>query len=294
MSVTLSELLAAVRARRASIVAEVAGYLVLGVADQIAGAPRVLAASEVALSAEGLLRIAGGAAASDTQAEASLRALLGRLLGVAASVTPALMRAANRPAAAGVAPLIHELEVALIPVNRSAARRALARLHRDVTRAKEAGLAVMLDDPPEVRMASRPIAPQAEDPEPDEPSVEVQAVEADPGPLEAVTPAEPVLARRRTNRSPEVPDLELPPEPTPLPEPTRELTQRLAMLDESDRVSLELVDVDATDRAPELTPELDLEIVVELTEPLPSVEPAPPPPASVLEAATLAPDTALE
>ena len=44
MSVTLLEVLAAAQARRASLVGEMAGYLVLGVSDQVASAPRRIGA----------------------------------------------------------------------------------------------------------------------------------------------------------------------------------------------------------------------------------------------------------
>jgi hypothetical protein len=54
-------------------------------------------------------------------------------------VGPALRRASERRDEVGLAALVRELENALIPVNRAAAKRALARLHRETERARAAG-----------------------------------------------------------------------------------------------------------------------------------------------------------
>jgi hypothetical protein len=142
MSVTLLEIMAAAHLRKASLAAEVAGYLALGVADQVLGAPRRPGPRDVMLGRDGALRVTGGAPASETDAETTLRELLLSLLEQASSVTPALVRSGKRPAQNGVEALIRELETALIPVNRGAAKRALARLYRDVNRARESGIAL--------------------------------------------------------------------------------------------------------------------------------------------------------
>ena len=139
MSVKLHEIMSAARARSASLAAEVAGYLVLAAADQIAGAPRALGFDDVALSDEGQVRVGGGHSADDAAAEHGLRAMLGLMLLDASSVTPGLLRAAHKGSGAGIEGLIREIEVALVPVNRAAARRALARLYRDVARARDSG-----------------------------------------------------------------------------------------------------------------------------------------------------------
>ncbi|MCK6538102.1 MAG: hypothetical protein L6Q84_34440, partial [Polyangiaceae bacterium] len=139
MSVKLHEIMSAACARSASLAAEVAGYLVLAAADQIAGAPRALGFDDVTLSDEGQVRVGGGHSADDTAAEHGLRAMLGLMLLDASSVTPGLLRAAHKGSGAGIEGLIREIEVALVPVNRAAARRALARLYRDVARARDSG-----------------------------------------------------------------------------------------------------------------------------------------------------------
>jgi len=170
MSVKLHEIMGAAHARSASLAAEVAGYLVLAAADQLAGAPRRLGFGDVALSEEGQVRIGAGIAAEDGAAEQALREMLGLMLQVSSSVTPGLLRTAHKPSGAGVDALIREIEVALVPVNRAAARRALARLHRDVTRALESGRVAAWEAPrTQVVVAAPPpaaVAPPAPAPSP--------------------------------------------------------------------------------------------------------------------------------
>ena len=139
MSVTLSEVKRAARAHRAPLAGESAGYLVLAIADQVLQAPRLVQAADVQLSEDGALRVLSGRASSEEDAELSLRRALDQLLLVASSGSAALTRASRRTAPVGLSSLVRELEAALIPVNRSAARRALSRLHRETARALDSG-----------------------------------------------------------------------------------------------------------------------------------------------------------
>jgi hypothetical protein len=119
--------------------AETVGYLLLGVAEQVSGVPREIGAADVVLGDEGAVKVGVGKLADPLRTERALRELLDALLSVASTATPALLRIGRRPAIAGVEALVRELEAALIPVNRSAARRALTRLYRDTQRALQAG-----------------------------------------------------------------------------------------------------------------------------------------------------------
>ncbi len=237
MSVTLLEVMAAAQARRAPLVAELAGYLVLGAADQSAGAPRQMCATDVMLADDGSVRLVGaGTACASDAAERALRGLLSQLMQVASSATPALFRSTQRAAGAGVDALIRELETALIPVNRAAARRALSRLHRETARAIESGRVDVAafeamapgdpqqhepapeQPPPRLEPVAAP-APAAPDPEPQEWSVPLAVLQGSPEPPEAElrsgarevpserredeTAPEPVVARARAPR-PEV------------------------------------------------------------------------------------------
>lgn len=168
MSVSLQEIMAAAGAHAAPFAAESAGYLLLAVADHVLAAPRVVLAEDVELLADGSVRLrtrAGGG--SNETPERATRRLLARALEVASSVGPALRRAAERREDAGLPSLVRELETALIPVNRAAARRALARLFRETERAKSAGRLVApptrdaVDAPAEVVGAPSAIAQAA-------------------------------------------------------------------------------------------------------------------------------------
>jgi hypothetical protein len=159
MSVTLSEVKRAARAHRAPLAGESAGYLVLAIADQVLSAPRLVEASGIQLTEDGALRVLSGLASSDADAELSLRRALDQLLLVASSGSAALTRAGRRTAPLGLAALVRELEAALIPVNRSAARRALARVQRETSRALASGL--LPAEEPEVVAEAQPIAPVA-------------------------------------------------------------------------------------------------------------------------------------
>src|SRR3954470_16159201 len=139
MSVTLSEVQRAAKAHRAPLAGESAGYLVLAIADQVLSAPRLVQPSDIQLTEDGALRVLSGKASSDADAELALRRALDQLLLVASSGSGALTRASRRTVPVGLSALVRELEAALIPVNRSAARRALARVHRETARALDSG-----------------------------------------------------------------------------------------------------------------------------------------------------------
>jgi len=142
-SVTLEEIFAVVTQKRAALTPELAGYLVLELAGTCSGAFGVdggagdaveIDARSVYVSEEGSVALVRGPHEPTGDAEASLRRLLGRLLEAAGAQTPALAAVTKRRAGAGVAALVEELEASLIPVNRSAGKRALARLARETKR----------------------------------------------------------------------------------------------------------------------------------------------------------------
>ncbi|HEX5099646.1 MAG TPA: hypothetical protein VFV94_09115, partial [Polyangiaceae bacterium] len=139
MNVTLREVLAGAEQHAVPLTAECVGYLVLGAADQVLGAPRSVGTEDLLLSEDGAVRVAGGRAARADEAERDLRAVLDALLLPASSASAGLLRASRRPPGTGIEGLVRELETALIPVNRSAAKRALSRLQRETRRALDSG-----------------------------------------------------------------------------------------------------------------------------------------------------------
>jgi hypothetical protein len=134
-SVTLEEVFGVVNAKRVPLAPELAGYLALEIAEGADAAGGDIDPRFVFIGEEGTVGLVrpkrDGAIGS---AEGSVRTLLARLLDASGSQTPALGTASKRRAGSGLPSLVEELEAALIPVNRAAGRRALARLAREVKR----------------------------------------------------------------------------------------------------------------------------------------------------------------
>ncbi|MEP7122626.1 MAG: hypothetical protein ABJE95_17010 [Byssovorax sp.] len=139
---TLDEVLAAASARAASLVPETSGYLALAIGDATSRLPLLHDDRALLLTTEGGMSASRrGEVVSPEKAAKAMRDTLARLLAVSSGTMPGLAAAA-RPrdeSARGVDAVIEEIEAALIPVNRAAAQRALARLSRETLRAKEAG-----------------------------------------------------------------------------------------------------------------------------------------------------------
>jgi hypothetical protein len=136
-SVSLDEVFAALATKRVPMAPELAGYLVLEIAERVDSSGGEVDPSRVFVGEEGtvvFIKRRGDASTGD--AETSIRALLARLLLAGGVLTPGLSTAARRPSGSGLIALAGELETALIPVNRAAGRRALGRLAREVRRLK--------------------------------------------------------------------------------------------------------------------------------------------------------------
>jgi hypothetical protein len=167
MSVSLDHVIHAARSGAAALAPELCGYIVLGAADQVARAPCQLLTTGVELGAEGEVRISAGRATDELAAEGSLRRLLSQLLEAARAGSPALERASRRPVGHGVLTFVGEIEAALVPVNRGAARRALARLHREAMRAPVPARIDPVDHAADLQMSEKSVpveVPAAERP----------------------------------------------------------------------------------------------------------------------------------
>jgi hypothetical protein len=240
VTVSLLEILAAARSHAAPLAAESAGYLLLAVADHVLAAPRAVAPDDVELLQDGAVRLRSRSARDSAGAEHFVRRLLARTLEVSSSVGPALRRAAERRDDTGLSALVRELEAALIPVNRGAAKRALSRLHRETERARDSGkLAALLAaesaaHPDEVAPAD--VVPAAPSPvalplpvtetvvAAPAPSPPPEVFEPSPVALPAVVAVAP--APRAPSPPPPAPALELTLTPPPGPhEPTPALTK---------------------------------------------------------------------
>lgn len=130
MSVTLRDVFLAVSYGDASLVGESAGYLILGAADAALGDREQASLDSIAIDEEGSVRLRGPKVDED-DAERALRQLLALLLKKVRIPSNNLQRVASRSEPRGLQGLVAELEAALVPVNRRAARRTLARLCRE-------------------------------------------------------------------------------------------------------------------------------------------------------------------
>lgn len=159
MSVTLLEVWRAARARTVPFSGESAGFAALSLCEATQHSPRSLALNDAELGEDGTVRLLSNRACSPQQADKELRTLLGRLIEVSSSPGPSLFRVAGRGGGHSLSLLAEEIEKALIPLNRSAARRALVRLHRETARAVEQGkLAPLpdLEEPAQIRLSPPP------------------------------------------------------------------------------------------------------------------------------------------
>ncbi len=158
-SVTLEEIFGVVNAKRVPLAPELAGYLALEIAEGADAAGGDIDPRFVFIGEEGTVGLVrprrDGATGS---AEGSIRSILARLLESSGSQTPALGTASKRRAGSGLPSLVEELEAALIPVNRAAGRRALARLAREVKRVT-LGVGRNASIPPEQQPPSRRSSP---------------------------------------------------------------------------------------------------------------------------------------
>lgn len=170
--VSVAQLVDVAERLQVSVPAELGGCIVLAAADQLVSRPLELEPSQLILFEDGVLRISGGTSSDETMAESRLREVLGSLLRGACAVTPALLRAARRSSAGDLLAFVRELEIALVPTNRGAAKRALARLCRDVSRAIQSQPVAEVEPGKEVE-------PLLKDSDPGQVSVDIQvAVES--------------------------------------------------------------------------------------------------------------------
>lgn len=204
--VRISQVIRLASLRHASLPAELAGCIALAVADQVAGNGVVVEPNCLELFEDGTVRITTSSNQNLEAAEA-LRKLLSKLLQAACSNTPSLARVAQRDACGPVEGFIRELEVALVPANRGAAKRALARLWREATRALDT--VPGFDDTPDPGPGDSKVPSSTKaSSEPKAPEAKAESAELPRSELE------PPRSDIESAQSIDIPDLELPkPEP---------------------------------------------------------------------------------
>lgn len=147
MSFTVSQILAAARRNPELVTSETAAYMVLSLAEQSLSGPRQVCAEHVLLHPGGAITIGDVPACAGSDNDALLRALLHQLLTCTSQATISdALHAVVAGYGQGPAAVRAELQTALVPLNRGAARRALARLYRKLG---QAGLTAAAGQPVE-------------------------------------------------------------------------------------------------------------------------------------------------
>src|SRR5262249_835430 len=133
--VTLADVLLAARQSRGLLAPETAKYLVLAAADQLLVSPRVLDERRCRILVDGgRVVVPASSPAVPVEAERSLRRILNDLLQASHGNAPALRALGDATPRGAIDTFIGELESGLIPVDRTAAARALARPGRESLR----------------------------------------------------------------------------------------------------------------------------------------------------------------
>lgn len=133
--VTLDELLRSLKERSVRMPADIGAFIALEATENIVEAPRPLTLERVALTDEGEIGVAEGGACDAEQAAQAVTELLGALLVAAGTGVPsAMVQLVETPAPTGTGALEalrDQIEAALVPLNRDAARRVLGRMIRE-------------------------------------------------------------------------------------------------------------------------------------------------------------------
>ncbi len=140
-TVSLLEVIAAARARHASLVPESSGYVMLALGRAMAGVPIRLDLERLLLTTEGAVSVAGPKEAiSSAAALSSLGKLMVELLELSNGSLPALRTIAERTTGeTSIDAFFEAIARALIPINHTAAKRTLARLARETLKAHQEG-----------------------------------------------------------------------------------------------------------------------------------------------------------
>jgi hypothetical protein len=142
-SVTAEELVRALKRRRATLPAEIGSFVVLEACEALlVRGPELLALDGIHVSEEGSVWLPQGTRCAEADAAQALHRLLTSMLVAAGPAPPpALMHLLERGPSGGswtLAGLRDDLEASLVPLNRGASRRVLARFVREIGWAERA------------------------------------------------------------------------------------------------------------------------------------------------------------
>lgn len=146
MDWTLSEIGSAARAKQVQFPPEIVGYAALALAESMRRAPARFSLRDARLLPEGAV-VAGGTDSSEEMACVCLGACLTELLPTASSAHRDLSQLAGE-VPTSFAAFTDALQRALVPLNRAAAKRQLARLSREMTRVFPRGVVPAASETP--------------------------------------------------------------------------------------------------------------------------------------------------
>ena len=135
LGITVGELVATMKERRVRIPSEIGAFIALEVCEALEDGPAPVRSSDVRIADDGAIGVFAppGSASSDEAARAVV-AMLGSLLVAAGTGVPkVLVQLLEDGPTSGrwdLSSLRDDLEASLVPLNRAAARRVLARMLR--------------------------------------------------------------------------------------------------------------------------------------------------------------------
>ncbi|MGF1469968.1 MAG: hypothetical protein ACFCGT_27910, partial [Sandaracinaceae bacterium] len=170
LGVSLGDLIETSKAHNLRLPAEIGAFVGLQVCEALLDAPAAVRASEVRVAEDGTLGVyAPPHSASEEDAARAVVDLLRRLLACSGSGIPkgldALLSRGPSSGRWDLPSLRNDLEASLVPLNRGASRRVLARMMREVRRSRSRAPAARRDPEPAPRPAEPP-APRPSAPAP--------------------------------------------------------------------------------------------------------------------------------
>lgn len=141
LGITLEQMVAGLKARRTRIPAEIGAYVALEVAEHLMRGPARATPADIRIGDDGTVSVfvAANTADEDAAAQSVIEVLATTLVAAGTGVPNVLIRLVEETPPSGpgcLAMLTSELESSLVPLNRAAARRVLARMTRDAQRPK--------------------------------------------------------------------------------------------------------------------------------------------------------------
>jgi len=139
LGVTIEDLVTTMKARKLRVPAEIGTFVALECAERLLDGPALVTMRDVRLSEEGLvsLFVAPGSASAEAAAQSLVAMLAGLLVAAGTAVPTHLIGIVESGGPTGPNALValrDQLEAALVPLNRQAARRVLSRMIREARR----------------------------------------------------------------------------------------------------------------------------------------------------------------